>query len=65
MFQWFGEINVFKHALAANGFFAPDSPRVTVDRVNNGEYNSVFNWATSEGWPITLHSDIGWVGGGL
>ena len=31
VFGWAGEINVFKHALAANGFFA-NGERVSVDQ---------------------------------
>ncbi len=60
-FQWFGEINVFKHALAANGFFhARDNPRVTVERVERTrDYDPVFDYASRNKWPVTLHSDIG------
>ncbi len=56
-FRWFGEINVFKHALAANGFF--HDKRVTVDRVEKGEYDDVFEYATRNKFPVTLHCDLG------
>ena len=35
VFGWAGEINVFKHALAANGFFA-NGERVSVDQSEAG-----------------------------
>lgn len=56
-FKWIGEINVFKHALAANGFF--NNPPVTEAAVKNGALDSILGWAQSTGTPVTLHSDIG------
>lgn len=58
-FSWAGEINVFKHALAANGFFADPNNRVTVARINRGEYDAIFTKFVENGWPVTLHCDIG------
>lgn len=56
-FKWIGEINVFKHALAANGFF--NNPPVTEASVNNGSLDSLLGWAQRTGTPVTLHCDIG------
>ena len=41
MFGWAGEINVFKHALAANGFFA-NGERVSEARVARGDLDGFF-----------------------
>ena len=40
-FRWAGEINVFKHALAANGFFV--WPRVDTDTINVGALDPFFH----------------------
>ena len=40
-FKWSGEINVFKHALAANGFF-DGGERVTLERVQKGALDEYF-----------------------
>ena len=56
-FAWAGEINVFKHALAANGFF--NGPRVTVSHVESGALDSLFQPLSDRGWPVTLHCDLG------
>ena len=56
-FKWSGEINVFKHALSANGFF--DGPRVTLARVEAGYLDGYFRKMEETRWPVTLHSDIG------
>ena len=57
VFKWAGEINVFKHALAGNGFF--DGPRVTTAMVNSGKLDHFFNRMIAAGWPVTLHCDLG------
>lgn len=57
VFGWAGEINVFKHALAANGFW--EQPRVTIDRIEKGEYDSFFGDIINKSWPVTLHCDLG------
>ena len=41
VFGWAGEINVFKHALAANGFFA-NGERVSEARVARGDLDGFF-----------------------
>ena len=62
-FTWSGELNVFKHALVGNGFFT--HPRVTVLRVESGEYDALFGEMgpakpNGEHIPVvTLHSDMG------
>lgn len=56
-FGWAGEINVFKHALASNGFF--NQPRVTERMVLNGDLDYLFNVLTDRKWPTTLHCDLG------
>ena len=48
---------MFKHALAANGFF--DGPRVTLARVERGDLDDYFRRMEATQWPVTLHSDIG------
>lgn len=65
-FTWLGELNVFKHALAGNGFFSNfTGPRLTVARVEAGELDELFSVigpARPNGEHIgvtTLHSDIG------
>ena len=40
-FGWAGEINVFKHALASNGFFHQN--RVTERMLHNGDLDYLFN----------------------
>lgn len=57
-FQWSGEINVFKHALAANGFFL-NGRRVTEDVINSGRLDSYFFLMEQKVWPVTLHCDLG------
>lgn len=57
VFKWAGEINVFKHALAGNGFF--ENPRVTVDRIDNGDYDHFFRRMEVAQWPVNLHCDLG------
>jgi hypothetical protein len=56
-FTWAGEINVFKHALASNGFF--EQERVTVSRIEKGEYDGLFGVLSDKKWPTTLHCDLG------
>lgn len=65
-FTWAGELNVFKHALAGNGFFSDfTGPRLTVARVESGELDELFSLygpAQPDGEHIptvTLHSDMG------
>ena len=63
-FTWAGELNVFKHALAGNGFFSDfTGPRLTVARVESGELDELFSLygpAQPDGVPtVTLHSDMG------
>ena len=65
-FTWLGELNVFKHALAGNGFFSDfTGPRLTVARVEAGELDELFSLlgparADGEHIPtVTLHSDMG------
>ena len=65
-FTWMGEINVFKHALAANGFFSDfTGPRLTVARVEAGELDDMFSLLgpeqpNGEHIPtVTIHSDMG------
>jgi len=57
-FKWAGEINVYKHALAANGFFE-NGDRVTEAFLNSGKLDSLFSQIEDLGWPITLHCDLG------
>lgn len=59
VFHWVGEINMYKHALAPNGFFEPHRARVTVQRVKSGEYDDLFNTLSDLGWPVTIHCDMG------
>ena len=56
-FGWAGEINVYKHALAANGFFS--HPRVTEEHVESGALDTFFQMMADKGWPVTLHCDLG------
>lgn len=58
VFQWSGEINVFKHALAANGFFA-NGNRVSQKVIADGSLDSFFKRMETTGWPTTLHCDLG------
>jgi len=58
VFKWSGEINVFKHALAANGFFA-NGKRVNEEYIKSGKLNSFFNRMQDVKWPTTLHCDLG------
>ena len=65
-FKWMGELNVFKHALAGNGFFSDFTGKpLTVNRVLSGELDDLFSVvgrAQSNGEHIptvTLHSDMG------
>lgn len=57
-FKWAGEINVFKHALSANGFFSKWR-RVDVNTVKSGVYDEFMNRMKETGWPVTLHCDLG------
>ncbi|CAL4182177.1 unnamed protein product, partial [Meganyctiphanes norvegica] len=57
VFQWAGEINVFKHALAANAFF--QGPRVTVEQIDSGAHDPFFKLMETRQWPVTLHCDLG------
>lgn len=57
-FKWSGEINVFKHALAANGFFQ-DGERVSEAVINAGKLDGFFRQMETKQWPTTLHSDLG------
>jgi len=57
VFKWAGEINVFKHALAANAFF--QNGRVTVEQINSGALDPFFNTMETNQWPVTLHCDLG------
>jgi len=56
-FGWAGEINVFKHALAGNGFF--EQERVTVKKIESGVYDQLFEMLSNKSWPTTLHCDLG------
>jgi len=58
VFKWSGEINVFKHALAANGFFE-NGNRVNEEYIKSGKLNSFFNRMQDVKWPTTLHCDLG------
>jgi len=58
VFGWAGEINVFKHALAANGFFA-NGERVSEARVARGDLDGFFRRMEDMKWPTTLHCDLG------
>jgi len=57
-FKWAGEINVYKHALAANGFFE-NGDRVTEAFIKSKKLDPLFNQIEDLGWPITLHCDLG------
>lgn len=57
-FAWAGEINVFKHALSANGFFSKWR-RVDVGTVKSGAYDNFMTRMASNKWPVTLHCDLG------
>jgi len=58
VFGWAGEINVYKHALAANGFLY-NGHRVTEQWIKDGKLDSVFKRMESLQWPTTLHCDLG------
>ena len=59
-FKWAGEINVIKHALVGNGFFKEDtSPRLTKKFIEDGNLDPFFRDMEANGWPVTLHMDIG------
>ena len=59
VFKWSGEINIFKHALAANGFFKYGT-RVTEERIKSDEQlASFFRQMEEKKWPTTLHCDLG------
>jgi len=58
VFKWSGEINVFKHALAANGFLI-NGNRVNEAYIKSGKMNSFFNRMEETKWPTTLHCDLG------
>jgi len=57
IFKWAGEINVFKHALASNGFFEQD--RVTEKMIEEGKFDRLFETFSAKRWPTTLHCDLG------
>lgn len=57
VFKWAGEINVFKHALAANAFF--EGGRVTVEQIRSGALDPFFKQMETNQWPVTLHCDLG------
>lgn len=56
-FKWAGEINVYKHALAGNGFF--NQPRVTEEHIDSGVLDPFFRKMEEKQWPVTLHCDLG------
>jgi len=62
-FTWGGEINVFKHALAANAFF--QAPWLTAAKIEAGHLDGLFSrfgpGQTNGEYvrAVTLHSDIG------
>ena len=58
VFGWAGEINVYKHALAANGFLY-NGHRVNEEWIKAGKLDSVFKRMESLQWPTTLHCDLG------
>lgn len=58
IFKWSGEINVFKHALAANGFFV-NGQRVNEAVLAEGKLDPFFTQMEDNQWPTTLHSDLG------
>ena len=64
-FTWLGELNVFKHALAGNGFFSNFTGRAHGRTRRSGELDELFSVigpARPNGEHIgvtTLHSDIG------
>eukprot|EP00091_Calanus_sinicus_P014765 TRINITY_DN3243_c0_g1_i3.p1 TRINITY_DN3243_c0_g1~~TRINITY_DN3243_c0_g1_i3.p1 ORF type:complete len:565 (-),score=165.35 TRINITY_DN3243_c0_g1_i3:132-1826(-) len=58
VFKWAGEINVFKHALAANGFFE-NGNRVNEEYIKSGKLNTFFKRMEDVKWPTTLHCDLG------
>jgi len=58
VFKWAGEVNVFKHALAANGFFE-NGNRVNEEYIKSGKLNTFFKRMEDVKWPTTLHCDLG------
>eukprot|EP00090_Calanus_glacialis_P039043 TRINITY_DN67_c0_g1_i1.p1 TRINITY_DN67_c0_g1~~TRINITY_DN67_c0_g1_i1.p1 ORF type:complete len:574 (-),score=93.39 TRINITY_DN67_c0_g1_i1:129-1850(-) len=58
VFGWAGEINVYKHALAANGFLN-NGNRVNEEFIKSGALDSVFGRLETLKWPTTLHCDLG------
>jgi len=59
-FGWAGEINVFKHALAGNGFFNKKvSPRINEAHLASGKLDPFFKKMEEHDWPVTLHCDLG------
>ena len=59
-FQWAGEINVIKHALAGNGFFDKvSSPRITKRIIDSGGLDGFFRAMEEKEWPVTIHCDCG------
>lgn len=58
VFKWSGEINVYKHALAANGFFA-NGERVSEQVIADGKLDYFFRRMETVKWPTTLHCDLG------
>lgn len=57
-FGWMGEINLVKHALAANGFF--NNPTVTeADLASGMPLHDLFTRASQSSWPTTIHADMG------
>ena len=49
---------MYKHALAANGFFA-NGERVTEAVLNSGKLDYFFHLMEDKQWPVTLHCDLG------
>lgn len=58
VFGWAGEINVYKHALSANGFLN-NGHRVTEEWIKAGKLDSIFKRLETLKWPTTLHCDLG------
>jgi len=58
VFGWAGEINVYKHALAANGFLH-NGNRVNEAFLERGSLDPLFKELENLQWPTTLHCDLG------
>jgi len=56
--RWVGEVNIYKHALAANGFW--NFPKVTEASFANDTALAAFlRRVAAAGWPMTIHCDLG------